>query len=122
MSIEPILLEMVTREGPSCPVCSQSLSWLRAGVYVCDICELADKDGKTIEEVRADIEQLAHDVGSRLGGAMTCVHVEYKNGDRGIIDMEPAGDPPKLPWGPIDEEWRAWQDANAARAAEMHDG
>jgi hypothetical protein len=119
MTTEPIRLEMVTREGPNCPVCSASLSWLRAGVYVCDICKMADKEGKTIEEVRADVEALAHEVNSRLGDGLLGCLVEFKNGDRGIIHMEPEGPPPPLPWGPIDEEWRAWQDANAARAAEL---
>lgn len=133
---EPILLEMVTREGPNCPVCSQSLSWSSAGVYVCDICESAAAQGKTIEEVRAEVEDLARGFTARFGSAAgercTCGQgdggfrvVDAKGATTGFIDMEvehQEGCPltPSLMWGPIDEEWRAWQDENAPRAAELH--
>lgn len=122
---EPILLDMIAMPpGPNCPVCSASLSWMGAGRYVCDICESAHAQGKTIEEVRAEVEDLAHSFGAFMSGNRPHFFIEdTKTGERvGHVHMDPEGDPPKMPWGPINEELRAWQDANAARAAELAEG
>lgn len=52
---------MSEKDGPCCMACNGPLSWEAPGVYWCHICTVADRHGKTIEEVRRDAEPDALD-------------------------------------------------------------
>jgi hypothetical protein len=93
-------------------VCGQGLSWISPGVYEWDICTVAHRDGKTIEEVRREVEQLAHDCTAMFEGKREVVHAEFGNGDRAIIHMGDPDDAPHFDWPPINEQQRAWEASN----------
>jgi len=88
--------------------CGGSLSWAAPGVYECDICTIAHREGKTIEEVRRDVEQLAHDASAMFGGCREVFHADLGNGDRAIIHMD-AGEAPRFDWPSINRKQVAWE-------------
>lgn len=99
----------MTDAGPHCMACNGPLSWEAPGVYWCDICTVADRHGKTIEEVRRDVEQLAHDWTARLGGNAEVVRAAFGNGDTAIIHMEPESAAPRFDWPPVNRKQVAWE-------------
>lgn len=58
-------LSITQAHGPSCEVCGHHLD----PDGECDICSVALRDGTTIEEVRADIEDLARSMTARFASA-----------------------------------------------------
>lgn len=99
----------MTDAGPHCMACNGPLSWEAPGVYWCDICTVADRHGKTIEEVRRDVEQLAHDWTARLAGKAEVVRAAFGN-NTAIIHMD-AGEAPRFDWPAVNEQHIAWERA-----------
>lgn len=112
-----------------CPCCGQHLSFDGAGLWECDICSVAAREGKSVEDVRREVEDLARGFTSRFstepctcGAGSGAVHVRHTaSGDRGIVDFEvkhrascPRG-VRRFRWGPIVDEW--WPTLVAAQFA-----
>lgn len=116
-------ITLTPTDGPRCAVCGALAapeSFLAVDGYrLCDTCESAYRSGQSIEQERAEVEDLArgftammsHDRPCTCGQGSGMVRVEYRNGDAGIIDMEVrhADDCPRgvaFEWEPIDEDAR----------------
>lgn len=93
--------------------CGGSLSWASPGVYECDICTVAHREGKSIEQVRREVEQLAQSFSGLMGGCREVLRVDYGNGDRAIIHLEDDADAPRFDWPTIDERQVAWEREHA---------
>jgi hypothetical protein len=97
-----------------CLACRGSLSWAAPGVYERDICTVAHREGKTIEQVRREVEELARDCTAMFEGTRPHFHADFGNGDHAIIHMEPEGDAPHFDWPPINRKQVAWEAAHMA--------
>lgn len=122
----PIVLSMEpVPSGCTCPVCGQALSYESPGRYVCDICESAYAQRKTIEDVRADVEDLAKGMTARLatepcscGAGDGVATGQFPDGGGVNIHFDVEHEPgcPRgvhIEWPPIDDDYRRWQDGNA---------